>query len=177
MNWEVLQSESVFEGRAFSVRRDIVRTESGRTVALEIVEHVPSVALVPLDTQSQVWFVSQYRHATGEHLLELPAGTLNAGEEPESCARRECREETGMAPGRLLLLGSCYLAPGYSTEFMHFYLAQDLSPAPLAPDEDEAISVERIPIDRAMDMASSGALRDAKSIVGLHLAWHWLQAA
>lgn len=177
MSWEVLQTESMFQGRAFSVRRDTVRTESGRVVTLEVVEHVASVTLVPLDSQSQVWFVSQYRHATGEHLLELPAGTLDFGETPEACARRECREEIGMAPGRLRLLGSSYLAPGYSTEFMSFFLAQDLTPDALTPDEDEVIRVERVPIDRALQMASSGALRDAKSIVGLHLAWHWLQAA
>lgn len=175
MNWEVLQSETVFEGRAFSVRRDAVRTHTGRLVTLEIVEHASSVTLVPLDAEARVWFVRQYRHATGEDLLELPAGTLVPGEAPEVCARRECREEIGMAPGQLELLGAGYLAPGYSTEFMYFFLAQDLVPDALAPDEDEAITVERIPLDRALELAGSGALRDVKSIVGLYLAQHRLR--
>lgn len=177
MSWEVLHSETVFAGRVFSVRRDSVRTEIGRVVELDIVEHLPTVALVPVDAEWRVWFVRQYRHATKEHLLELPAGTVDGGEGPEACARRECREEIGMAPGRLQLLGTYYLAPGYSTELMYFYLAQDLTPDALRPDEDEAITVERVPIDQAMGLASSGALRDAKSIVGLHLAWHRLAAS
>ncbi len=170
MSWEVLHSETVFEGRAFSVRRDAVRTQAGRVVTLEIVDHVPSVTLVPVDSDSRIWFVRQYRHATRQELLELPAGTLAPGEAPEACARRECREEIGMAPGRLDLLGCCYLAPGYTTEFTYIFLAQDLVPDALAPDEDEAIRVERIPIEQALHLAGSGALQDAKSIVGLHLA-------
>jgi ADP-ribose pyrophosphatase len=102
-------------------------------------------------------------------LLELPAGTLDPGEDPEACAVRECREETGMSPGRITRLGGFFVAPGYSTEFIHLYLAEDLKPAPLTPDEDEDLSVERLTLDRAHDLARSGELRDAKSLAGLAL--------
>ncbi|MEW6568325.1 MAG: NUDIX hydrolase [Chloroflexota bacterium] len=175
MRLEVVHSEKVYEGRAFGVRRDEVRLATGRVAHIDIIEHVPSVTLIPVDAQGQVWFVRQYRHPTGETLLELPAGTLSSEEDPEACARRECREEIGMAPGRLTLLGSCYLAPGYSTEYMYFYLAEDLVPSPLSPDEDEVLKVERLTVARAYEMAAGGALRDAKSIVGLHLASLLLQ--
>lgn len=177
MDWQVLHSETMFEGRAFSVRRDTIRTDAGRLVTLDIVDHANSVALVPLDSESRVWFVRQYRHATGEDLLELPAGTLVPGESPEVCARRECREEIGMAPGQLELIGAGYLAPGYSTEFMYFFLARELVPNALAPDEDEMIRVEQIPLDQALDLAIGGVLRDVKSVVGLYLARARLQAS
>lgn len=176
MAWEVIRSERAYQGRAFSVRRDDVRLPSGRVAQIDVVEHVPSVTLVPIDAQELVWFVRQYRHPTGETLLELPAGTFSHEEDGESCAVRECREEIGMSPGRLTLLGSCYLAPGYTTEYMYFYLAQELVSAPLSGDEDEALDLEPMPLQRAFEMAASGTLRDAKSIVGLHLAGKLLRA-
>jgi ADP-ribose pyrophosphatase len=102
-------------------------------------------------------------------LLELPAGTSEPGEDPRVCALRECREEVGMSPGRLTPIGECWLVPGYATEYMHFFLAEDLTPMPLAPDEDEEIEVLRISRDGAMAMAARGELKDAKTMVGLFL--------
>ena len=114
--------------------------------------------------------VRQYRHSAGQVLLELPAGTLEPGEDPRACAERECREEIGMAPGRLTPLGECFLAPGYSTEYMYFYLAEDLSPAPLEADQDEDLRVERVPTAALAGRVSLGELRDAKSLAALYLA-------
>ncbi len=167
---EVLASETVFRGRALSVRRDRVRFPNGHVAALDIVDHPNSVALVPIDEQGRIWFVRQYRHPPGEEMLELPAGTLAAGEDPRDCAVRECREEIGMSPARLTLLGSCYLAPGYSTEFMHFFLAEDLAAAPLPPDVDEDLQIERLTLEEIESRIRQGGLRDAKSVAGLHLA-------
>lgn len=170
MPFELLARETVYSGRAFTVRRDAVRLPDGRTTHLDIVEHVGSVVVLPLDSQGNLLFVRQYRHAAGLELLELPAGTLNQGESPEACAQREVREETGMAAGRLEYLGGFYLAPGYSTEYMHVYLATDLYPAPLEADADEFLAVEKIPLAEAFAMPGQGRLPDAKSLAALLLA-------
>ena len=164
------KSEPVFSGRAFSIRRDTVQLPDSHTTTLDIVEHVGSVIILPLDEDGNLVFVRQYRHAAGLELLELPAGTLNAGEDPLTCASREIREETGLAARKLEHLGGFYLAPGYSTEYMHVYLATELQPDPLEADADEFLTVERIPLARALEMAKKGELPDAKSLAALYLA-------
>ena len=170
MPFELLKSEIIYPGRAFTIRRDTVRLPDGRETKLDIVEHHGSVIIIPVDDQGNLLFVRQYRHAAGLELLELPAGTLDEGEAPEACARREVREETGMAADQLEDLGGFYLAPGYSTEYMHVYLATRLRPDPLEADADEFISVEYIPLDKAGEMARRGEIPDAKSLAALLLA-------
>jgi ADP-ribose pyrophosphatase len=170
MPYELLKTEIVYPGRAFTIRRDTLRLPDGHETRLDIVEHVGSVVIIPLDEQGNLLFVRQYRHATGQDLLELPAGTLNKGEAPEACAHREIREETGMAAGHMQDLGGFYLAPGYSSEYMHVYLATDLRPDPLEADADEFLTVEKIPLARALAAAGSGQIPDAKSLAALLLA-------
>lgn len=174
MKFELLKTEIIFQGRAFGIRRDHLKTPSGRTAKYDIVEHHGSVVLVPIDTSGNVHFVRQYRHATGGDLLELPAGTLEPGEEPLECARREIREEIGMAAANLREIGSFYLVPGYSTEYMHVFLATGLQENPLPPDTDEYLQVERIPFIKALEMARKGEIPDAKSLAALLLAQHYL---
>ncbi len=170
MAFEVQKSEIVYPGRAFTIRCDTVRLPDGRETRLDIVEHVGSVVILPLDADGRVLFVRQYRHATGLDLLELPAGTLEKGEAPETCARRELREETGMAAGRLEPLGGFFLAPGYSTEYMYVYLATELKVDPLEADADEFLSVERIPLAETLAMCERGEIPDAKSLAAFLLA-------
>jgi ADP-ribose pyrophosphatase len=170
MPYETLHTETLYHGRAFNVRRDEIRLPDGKTARLEIVDHVGAVTLVPVDDQNRVWFVRQYRHPAGEVLLELPAGMVELGEAPLDCARREIREEIGMAAGRIELIGEFYLAPGYSTEFMHVFLATDLHPDPLPGDADEFISVEPIPLEVVLRTIESGKIRDAKTLASLMLA-------
>ncbi len=170
MKFELIQSETTYQGRAFSVRRDLVRTPGGSTVKLDIIEHTGSVILIPVDASGMMHFVRQYRHAAKIEMLELPAGTLEPGEPPSEAAGREIREEIGMAAGSLREIGSFYLAPGYSTELMHVFLATDLKEDPLDPDEDEYLSVEKIPAHEALRMAENAEMQDAKSIAALLLA-------
>jgi len=170
MSFELLKSEIVYPGRAFTIRRDTLRLPDGRETRFDIVEHVGSVIILPLDAHDHLLFVRQYRHAAGLDLLELPAGTLDEGEAPEACARREVREETGMAAGRLEPLGGFYLAPGYSTEYMYVYLATDLRYDPLEADADEFLSVERVPLAEALAMFERGEILDAKSLAAFLLA-------
>jgi ADP-ribose diphosphatase len=170
MAFETLESQLMYRGRAFDIRRDKVRLPDGRTTLLDVVEHIGSVVIVPVDEEGDIYFVRQYRHAARLDMLELPAGTLEPGEDPLVCAKREIREETGMASGNIREIGGFYLAPGYSTEFMRVYLATDLSHDPLEADADEFLSVEKISVAKAMQLAESGGLPDAKSLAALLLA-------
>ena len=170
MPFELLKSEILMKGRAFTIRQDHLKTPDGRETKFEIIEHSGSVVIIPIDENGNVLLVRQYRHATGQDLLELPAGTLDDNEAPESCAAREIREETGMAAGVLTKLGEFYLAPGYSTEFMAVFLATDLSYSPLEADADEFLSVEKVPVAEAIEMAERGEIPDAKSLAALFLA-------
>jgi ADP-ribose pyrophosphatase len=175
MDYGVIHSEIVYEGKVFKVRVDRVRNPSGKEMQADVVEHHGSVTLLPVDHKQLVWFVRQYRHPIRTSLLELPAGTIETGEDPEMCAIRECREEIGMTPAKLTNLGGCFLAPGYSSEFNHIFLAEDLSAAPLPPDKDEDLNIERIPLQEVKAMLFQETIKDAKSIVGLTLALQHFQ--
>jgi ADP-ribose pyrophosphatase len=175
MPFELIKSEPIFQGRAFKIRRDLMKTPDGCETKYEIVEHGGSVVLVPLDDDGCLLFVRQYRHAAGTDLLELPAGTRDGDEPFEACAARELREETGMEAGELIKVGEFYLAPGYSTEFMGVFLARKLRHNPLEADADEFLSVEKIPLERAFAMAARGDMPDAKSLAALLLARPFLK--
>jgi ADP-ribose pyrophosphatase len=175
MPFELLRSEVLMKGRAFTIRRDHLKTPDGRETKFEIIEHGGSVVIIPVDEKGNVLLVRQYRHATGSDLLELPAGTLDENEDPEVCAAREIREETGMAAEQLTKLGDFYLAPGYSTEFMVVFLATGLHYDPLDADADEFLSVEATPVVKAIQMAERGDIPDAKSLAALFLARPYLK--
>lgn len=142
---------------------------------MDIVEHVGAVTLIPIDERGHILFVRQYRHAAGRQLLELPAGTLEADELPIECARREVREETGMAAGNLQKIGEFFLAPGYSTEYMYIYLATELRPDPLPGDQDEFLHLVSVEVERAYQLILGGEINDAKSIAAMMLARPWLE--
>jgi ADP-ribose pyrophosphatase len=174
MKFELLKSETAYKGRAFSVRLDHLLTPDGKTVKYDILEHIGSISIVPLDENGQLYFVRQYRQAAQMDLLELPAGTLEAGEPPAEAAAREIREEIGMAAKNLKEIGSFYLAPGYSTELMHVFLATGLTHNPLSPDADEYLSVEKMSVAKAFELAENGHLLDSKSLAALLLARQYL---
>jgi ADP-ribose pyrophosphatase len=170
MTIKVVSRQTVYHGHAFDVRRDHVQLENQFVSQLDIIEHPGAVTILPLDAEGRILFVRQYRHAAGQNLLELPAGTLDEGELPEACALREIREETGYAAGNMVKIGEFFLAPGYSTEHMTVYLATDLLSNPLPSDADELITLERLPVERAYRMALNGELQDGKSLAALLLA-------
>lgn len=169
-NFRLLKSEVLFQGRAFSIRRDVLLTPDGRETRFDIVEHHGSVILIPLDDEGNILFVRQYRHAVRGDLLELPAGSLDEGEAPEMCAARELREETGYAAQVLEKVGEFYLAPGYSTEKMTVFIARQLYAAPLEADADEFLDLVRLPLNEALRAAEAGNIPDAKSLAALYLA-------
>jgi ADP-ribose pyrophosphatase len=134
------------------------------------VEHPGAIAIIALDEVGRVLLVKQYRHAVRAVTLEIPAGTLEAGEEPATAAQRELREETGYRAAQLERLGGIYTSPGLITEYIHIYLATQLSPDRLAMDDDEAIDLVRLPLADAVELIRTGDINDGKSVSGLLLA-------
>ncbi|MFN3307788.1 MAG: NUDIX hydrolase [Anaerolineales bacterium] len=172
--YQTIRSEIVYSGKVFKVRVDQVQLDSGKVIKLDIVQHNGAIVIVPLDHEGNIWFVDQYRHAAGETLLELPAGTLEDQEDPLASAQRELREEIGMAASRLTPLGEFYIAPGYSTEYLYIFLAENLTPDPLPLDEDEMIRVIKAPIAEVLQWIKGKKIRDAKTLAALLLAQPYL---
>jgi ADP-ribose pyrophosphatase len=173
---EPLQSEIAFQGRLLTVRVDTVRLPNGRTSTRDVVLHPGAVAMVPLLDLDHVLLVRQWRHAVGRALLEIPAGTLAPGEDPAACATRELMEEVGYRPRTLTPLYAMYLAPGYSSEKLTVFLAEELAPECLAHDLDENIEVVTLSWDQVDDLLLRGELADAKTLVGLLLTQRLLNA-
>jgi ADP-ribose pyrophosphatase len=175
MKFKQLHSNNVYQGHAFSVERLLMQLPDGHQKEYDLVQHRPSVSLVPLDESGMVYFVRQYRIGPAQELLELPAGVLEAGEDPIEGARREMREETGLAAGNLIKIGEFFLAPGYSSELMHVFLATELYPAPLPPDVDEFLNLETLPLVKAYELAANGEIKDSKTLAALFLAHHFIE--
>jgi ADP-ribose pyrophosphatase len=174
MTFEILKREEVYHGHAFNVERVDMRLPDGRERSYDLVNHLGSVTIVPLDDEGNLLFVRQYRLGAEGMLLELPAGVMEADEEPKVCAARELREETGMGSSEIGLLGDFYLAPGYDNEHMYVFFAPHLFRDPLQPDSDEFLNVEKIPVQRAIQMTQGGEIHDSKTLASLLLAMPFL---
>jgi ADP-ribose pyrophosphatase len=164
---KTLSSQLVYEGRAVKLRVDTVETPTGRETTREIVEHSDCIAVVAIDADNNVLLVKQFRKPVEKELLEIPAGGIDHGEDPEAAVRRELREEIGYMPQKVKRLGGFYSAPGYCTEYIHLYLATDLVPSRLFAEDTEEISLVRVPVAQIPDLIASGRFCDAKSIAGL----------
>ncbi len=172
-----LESASLYQGKILSLRRDRVRLPSGRLTIREVVEHSDSVCMVPLDEAGNVVLVRQYRTPTESALLEVPAGGIEDGEVSEQAVLRELQEEIGYTAGSLRLLSGFWLAPGWCDEFMYAYLATDLIPSRMDPDDDEIIETVRVPLNETLGLIEQGAIQDAKSIASLLLAMQVVSSA
>lgn len=170
---KTLKSEEIYSGKLVHLYRDTVEMPDGTQAMREIVRHpgaVAAVALLDGDSGPQVLLVRQYRTAAQKPLLEIPAGTLEPGENPDDAMARELQEEAGYRPGQLDRLLGEYTAPGYTTELIHIYLATDLTPARLEQDADEFIELVTLPFDEALGRVLRGEIEDGKTIIGLLMA-------
>jgi len=168
MNREkVLSSKNIFEGRAVNLRIETVQMPDGRVTTREIVEHTPCVAIVAVDADDNILLVKQYRDAVDKELLEVPAGGIEPGEDPENAVKREMSEETGYLPQKVDRLGGFYSAPGFCTEYLYLFLATDLIPHRLVAEDTGSISLVRVPISEVLELIMSNTICDAKSIAGL----------
>lgn len=162
--------KEIYKGRIIDLRLEEVVLPSGLSVTLEVVHHPGASAIVAVDARGEVTLLRQFRHAAGGFIWEVPAGTLGRGEAPEACARRELREETGLVASAWTALGSILTTPGFCDERIHLFLARELSEAAQELDQDEVLTVSRVPMRRALEMVRSGEIDDAKSIAALHRA-------
>jgi ADP-ribose pyrophosphatase len=163
-----VSSRLVFEGQILNLRVDEVVAADGHRTTREVVEHRGAVAVVCVH-DGDVWLVRQYRYAPQRSLLEIPAGTLEPGEDPAACARRELVEEVGLHPRRLEHLVTYYTTPGITDERMHVYLTDDVDVAKVNTEPGEVIEIERRPLAQLRELIASGEIEDAKSLVGLSL--------
>ncbi len=173
---EIIHSEYLYRGKIVKLRLDQVRLENRHVVAREIVEHRGAVAIVALDEQNRVLLVRQHRPGAGRELLEIPAGTLEEGEEPMLCATRELKEETGYSALQWENVGYFFPTPGFCTEKIHLMLAQKLTPGKASPEDDELLQIEVVPFAQAMQKIDRGEIVDSKTIIGLMRVWKLIGA-
>jgi ADP-ribose pyrophosphatase len=172
-----VRSVQIYKGRIVDLRLEEVTLPNQATVTLEMIRHPGAAAVVAVDDARLVTLIHQFRHAAGGFIWEIPAGKLDAGEQPAHCAARELREEAGLAAAEFIPLGSILTAPGFCDERIHLFLARQLTAVPQQLDDDEVLSVSHLPLAHAIEMIRTGEIQDAKSIAGLHQAAAYLARA
>lgn len=166
---EVVSTKEIYKGKVFDVLEAEIR-EGSTQYKREIVLHKGSAVIVPVYADKTVALVRQYRHAAGAFLLEIPAGTLEKGESPETGARRELEEEIGVTSDKIEKLTEFYVSPGFLTEKMHVYIASDLIETKQNLEEDEILVIEKLTFPVAFEKIKNGEIQDAKTIIGLMFA-------
>jgi ADP-ribose pyrophosphatase len=164
----------IYRGRYFSFVAEDVTLPNGCRAEMAMVRHPGSVGVVPLVDDGGVLMERQYRHCVRDYLLEIPAGTLETGESPSACARRELEEETGYTAAEIIPLGRTHILPAYSDEVIHLFMARGLAPARQRLDPDEIIRTEPYPFERLMEMIAAGEITDALAVLALQRAWFYL---
>lgn len=162
-----ISSEQIYDGRIVKLFADKAQLENGDIVSREVIKHPGGVCIVPLDADNNVIMVRQFRYPHGIALLEVPAGKLEYGEDPERCGLRELREETGCTCDSFVSLGRLLPTPAYDTEITYMYLARGLHGGEQDLDEDEFLEVEKIPLEKAVEMIMNNELDDAKTQIAV----------
>ncbi len=170
MAFKLLKSTRVVKCRIYNVNCELWQGPEGRVFERHTLVHPGAVAILPRDNDGRYLLIHQFRAACRGNLLEIPAGTLEPGEAPLLCAKRELIEETGFAARRWKKLGDVFVAPGYSTEKIVIYLAWDLKPAVGAQDEDEHIRLRPMTLDRIQAAVKNRRIEDGKTLNALFLA-------
>lgn len=163
----IVSTKQIYSGRVVNLDIHEVVLPDGQHAKREQVRHPGAVAVVALDEAQNVLLVKQFRLAANREMIELPAGTLYPEEPPEECAVREMQEETGFKPNVIEPLGGFFVAPGYTTEYIHLFLGTELTPSALPKDSDEFIEVVRMPFAEALQLLERGDIMDGKTINGL----------
>jgi len=164
---KTVSSKTIYDGQVIKLRVDTIQTQNGKESTREIVERSDCVSIIAIDEDDNVLLVKQFRKAIEKDLLEIPAGGIEPGEDPEETVRREMQEETGYLPTNIVKLHGFYSAPGYCSEYLYLYLATDLVPSQLYAEDTDEISLVRVPVNQIPDLLSSGEICDGKSVAGL----------
>ncbi len=160
---KTLTSETVFKGRIITVKKDVAILPDGSQAGREYITHPGGVCVVPITDNNEILMVKQYRYPYSEVVLEIPAGKKDLGEDPFTTGKRELKEETGATAKKYIELGELYPSPGYCGEIIWMYGAKDLDFGEVNPDEDEFLEVEKVPLNKAVEMILSGEIKDAKT--------------
>jgi ADP-ribose pyrophosphatase len=168
----LLSSRQIHRGRVIDLDEDTVRFPDGSTGKLEMVRHPGAAAVLPFASDPHgadptILLIQQFRHATDGPLIEIPAGRLNPGEDPQDCARRELLEEVGVKAGRIERLTTVWTTPGFTDERIHLFWAADLTTGTHAREPDEFIEVLTKPLSEALTLIRDGVICDAKTVVGI----------
>lgn len=168
-----VSTEQIFNGKVVSLQVDTVTLPNGKTGKREIIRHPGAVAVLAV-RGDRMLVVDQYRQALGRTELEIPAGKLDPGEDPEEAAKRELREETGFLAKSLKPLPAFYTSPGFADEVIYLYMADELEAGEMELDEDEFLEVSEITLDEAYSLIKEGRISDAKTVLAVY-AWHLYQ--
>lgn len=169
-----LSSEMKFDGKLIKVTYDIADV-NGKEAWREVVHHPGASAVVAIDEDNRIIMEKQFRYALNDYLLEIPAGKLDAGEDPLVCAKRELEEETGIIASEWISLGTIATSPGFCNEVIHLYVAKGLSKGEIHWDEDEYVEVERYTFDELLQRISEEKIKDSKTLSALLLAMPYLK--
>ena len=162
----LVKTEWIYKGKIVNLKLETYKFED-RTKIAEIIHHRGAVVILPIDLRGRLLLIQQWRRAAKDILIELPAGTLEENEDPLVCADRELQEETGFKAGKMQSLGGFFTAPGFCDEYLHLYIATDLTPSYLPPDDDELIDLLPVTIKEAKHLIEENKIRDAKTIAGI----------
>ena len=163
-----LTSEMLYDGRIMKLYKDSVELENGKTSVREYIRHSGGASIMAVDAEENVYFVTQYRYPYAAEIFEIPAGKLEKGEAPLTCAERELEEEAGLKADKFELIATVYPTPSYTDEKLYVYLATGLTETAAHLDEGEFLGVEKMPFEKAYSMAVSGEIHDAKTLVAIY---------
>lgn len=167
MSYEVKSREIIYKGKVFNLEKDIITLPDGRETVRETIRHGGAAAMIPVDKDGKIIFVKQYRHSARKEVLEIPAGTIENGENPYDCAIREIQEETSYKAGKMTFLLKMYSAIGFCSEVIHIYLAEDLEKGEYNMDDDEFITNERYTLEESIELIHNGVICDSKTITAI----------
>lgn len=167
LNETTLDSTVLYDGKILRVEKDTVLLEDGTQAIREVVRHPGGVCVLAVTAQDEILFVRQLRYPYQEVTMEIPAGKLEYGEDPEECGRRELLEECGCTPEQFSYLGKLYPTPAYDSEIIRIYLAEGLHFGEQSLDSDEFLDVERIPFTQALEMVLRDEIPDSKTQIAL----------
>lgn len=174
MNYKVTKSETIFKGYVFDIKVDEIEYDSGNKGVREVALHNGGAVVLPVTNENKIVFVNQFRYPFQKFLLELPAGKLEINEDPQLCASRELTEETGYSSEKISKLGEIYTTPGFCSEILHIYLAEELLPGNHAREEGEhGMEVHEFTLSEVQQKIKTGEIVDAKTICAIqYLSLH-----
>lgn len=167
---KTISRKQIYQGNIIEVESQTVELPDGRKATRDVVLHPGASVIIPLSDEGELYMVRQYRKPIDNVSLEIPAGKLDKGEDPRSCAERELKEETGLSAENIRHMISVHSTPGFCNEILHIYLATGLKEGELCTDDDEFITSEKIPVSSLVNMVMTGEITDAKTIIGVLLA-------